>query len=174
MPGSTWSTCGSAPSGAPQPARLAVLRTSPPAQRCGLGRGPRPHLAPPTRLRRGRHRTLQRQGLRSGHRAPHTRGAAEPPHLQRLQRSAGARQRGRGRDQRRCPRARTPPCRKGAIPTVPRTTTSTSPDCRTTPASGPTTTSSAPYRTTPTGSPGMITDGVALLELFTGTQEDSG
>jgi hypothetical protein len=32
--------------GAPRPARLAVLRASPPAQRGGLGQGPRSHPAP--------------------------------------------------------------------------------------------------------------------------------
>ena len=43
--------------GAPRPARLAVLRASPPAQRGGLGRGPRSHPAPPARVRRGRAQT---------------------------------------------------------------------------------------------------------------------
>jgi hypothetical protein len=57
---------------------------------------------PPARVRRGRHRPLLREGLRPGHRAAHARGAAEPPHLQRLDRTAGGVQRGRRRDQRRC------------------------------------------------------------------------
>ena len=76
---------------------------------------------------------------------------AQPPHLQRLEWTAGALQRGRRRDQRRCPGRATSACRKAATPTGPRTTTSTPPACRRTPASGPSTTSSAPYRTTSTG-----------------------
>ena len=48
-------------------------------------------------------------------------------------------------------RARTSASRRAAIPTGPRTTTSTPPGCGRTPASGRSTTSSAPYRTTSTG-----------------------
>jgi len=68
---------------------------SPPAQRRGLGPGPRPHPAAPVRVRRGRHRPLLREGLRQGHRAAHARGAAQPPHLQRLEWTPGALPRGR-------------------------------------------------------------------------------
>jgi UDP-glucose 4-epimerase len=61
--------------GPPGPARLAVLRAFSPAQRRGLGRGPRSHPAPPARIRRGRRRPLLREGLRPGHRAAHARRA---------------------------------------------------------------------------------------------------
>ena len=79
------------------------------------------------------------------------RGAAEPPHLQRLERTAGARTARSSPRSTPLFRARTSPSRRAAIPTGPRTTTSTSPGCGRTPASGRSTTSSAPCRTTSTG-----------------------